>query len=393
MTDPTATPAPALSRYARAFHDGAGPGHHVASPLGAWMLLALVAPASEGAARGELEQALGLAADDAAAFVADLLRHPHPAVVAAVAAWWRDGGATPGLREWLDRLPAQVERGPLPGPREADRWASERTLGLIDRLDLDLGPASLLALASAVAARVSWRDPFELVPAGRLGAGSVWASRLHRVLLAPRRHRQLIAATPEAGDVGVHAAPAEEGLLVTSVIAAPAVPMGRVLAAADHIARSLAAGGDAGRRPLADLPLGPGPAWTLREGEAAGGPERYETVLPAWSARSEHDLTRDARLGFPAAAAALAPLLRGPERLEAKQSAMARYSRTGFEAAAVTGLQMLRHAVAGPHRVRTAEVRFGHPYAVVAVCQADDGPWRGLPAFSAWIAEPEDAEG
>ncbi len=80
----------------------------------------------------------------------------------------------------------------------------------------------------------------------------------------------------------------------------------------------------------------------------------------------------------------------------------ARYSRTGFEAAAVTaaavasGMPMTR-----PGLVRTAELRFGQPFAVVAAATGQDhharqqapglSPWHGLPVFSAWIAQPEDA--
>jgi hypothetical protein len=51
---------------------------------------------------------------------------------------------------------------------------------------------------------------------------------------------------------------------------------------------------------------------------------------------------------------------------------------------------------------RTAELRFGQPYAVVAVTTGPDHnagrrtatprPWRGLPVFSAWITQPEDAD-
>jgi hypothetical protein len=42
-------------------------------------------------------------------------------------------------------------------------------------------------------------------------------------------------------------------------------------------------------------------------------------------------------------------------------------------------------------------LRFGHPYAVVAVTTATEetassgNPWHGLPVFSAWVSEPEDA--
>jgi hypothetical protein len=49
-----------------------------------------------------------------------------------------------------------------------------------------------------------------------------------------------------------------------------------------------------------------------------------------------------------------------------------------------------------PGVLRTAELRFGHPYAVVAVTTDDNWsagrrPWEGLPVFSAWITQPEDA--
>jgi hypothetical protein len=53
---------------------------------------------------------------------------------------------------------------------------------------------------------------------------------------------------------------------------------------------------------------------------------------------------------------------------QAKQTVMARYTRIGFEAGAVTVLAI---AVSGvvhrPGVRRTAELRFGHPFAVVAV--------------------------
>ena len=38
----------ALARYARSFHQVAGDGHHVASPLGAWLLLAVASHTGEG---------------------------------------------------------------------------------------------------------------------------------------------------------------------------------------------------------------------------------------------------------------------------------------------------------------------------------------------------------
>ena len=109
-------------------------------------------------------------------------------------------------------------------------------------------------------------------------------------------------------------------------------------------------------------------------------------VLPAWSASSQLDLT-DPVLGFRAAKRALVP---GSDPWEASQAAMARYSRTGFEAAAVTAMAVLRSARI-PARHRHAELRFGHPYAVVALVQDARTPWHGVPVFSAWVTDPDDA--
>ncbi|MGB6457296.1 MAG: hypothetical protein WBH47_22735, partial [Streptosporangiaceae bacterium] len=120
-------------------------------------------------------------------------------------------------------------------------------------------------------------------------------------------------------------------------------------------------------------------------------------VLPAWSASSQHDLT-DPALGF---AAAVRGLGHGAEPWDARQAAMARYSRTGFEAAAVTAM-VAAVAARIPARHRVAVLRFGHPYAVVAVAtnpaadrqrpRAGGHPWHGLPVFSAWVSKPDDAD-
>jgi hypothetical protein len=109
-----------------------------------------------------------------------------------------------------------------------------------------------------------------------------------------------------------------------------------------------------------------------------------------------HELT-DPRLGFATVRHALDPV----DPWEAGQAAMARYTRIGFEAAAVTSLYTARSAlIRRPGVRRIAELRFGHPFAVVAVGAAEPqtsrrplprSPWDGLVVFSAWVTHPEDA--
>jgi hypothetical protein len=374
-----------VARYAARLHALAGPRHHVASPLGAWLLLALCSPAS-----GEV---LGCDPADAASLAAELLAHPDPLVPAAAAVWHRPGVSDAAAR-WLAGLPPSVTTGPLTSQAELDGWARRGTLGLIERFPVTLNPSLYLLAATVLATRVSWERPFDLAPASALGRSSPWAGTLSRVLRTPDGpgHQQFVAATAAAGDVAVHAARARGGLAVISVAAAPGIPAGDVLAAAYDLAPALATGGTVAGRSLFDLPLGEGPLWSVTERSAPvrsadGREERCTAVLPAWSARSEHDLS-DPALGFAEVAQALAP----GDPWQARQAAMARYTRVGFEAAAVTAVAVaMAMRVPRPGLIRTAELRFGHPFAVVAVATGD-GPWQGLAVFSAWVAQPEDAE-
>lgn len=392
-----------LARYAARLHALAGPRHHVASPLGAWLLLALCAPASQGKSDINLNVTLGADPGSAAQLAATLLAAPHPLVPAAAAVWYRET-TSQAVARWLAGLPPEVRTGPLTGQADLDEWARRYTFKMIERFPVDLDPALTLLVATVLATRVSWERPFDVAPASALGPSSPWAGLLTRVLRTPDGpgHEQFVAVSRQAGDVAVHTAVAAGGLRVTSVAAAPGVPAGDVLAAAYDLAPALATGRSVDRRSLFDLPLGEGPLWAVSERTApvrsgAARDERCTAVLPAWTARSEHDLS-DPSLGFADVARALAP--GGP--WQARQAAMAAYTRVGFEAAAVTGMAVAM-AMRVPRQglVRTAELRFGHPYAVVAVTTDDPGrpggssaarsPWHGLPVFSAWVADPEDA--
>jgi len=395
---PTSVVADCVTAYAARLHAAVGARHHVASPLGAWLLLALAGPATAGAHRDTVTEVLGCDVDTAAHAAAALLAVPHPLVASAVAVWTASSfEGTRDFQRWRGGLPGAVTTGELPGQADLDVWAQDHTFGLIDSFPVDTREAYLV-LASALATKVSWKVPFQLAPAARLGGASPWAHQVSQVLRTPAgpsfgAHVQFVAAAPAAGDVIVHMATAAGGLVVVSVAALPDVPADRVLATAHDIGRALAVGARVERRDLASLPRGEAPLWVIRDVTAEA--DTYIAVLPAWSASSRHDLS-DPRLGFAAAKRSLVP---DSDPWQARQAAMARYTRTGFEAAAVTALAVTL-GMRIPSQHREAELRFGHPYAVVALTTdhaADGRPqpelsaWRGLPVFSAWVAEPEDA--
>ena len=412
MTLTAADVAVPVASYAQRLHAAAGYDHHVASPLGAWLLLALCGTAATGEARRRLDGTLGCDSGEAADLAAELLASPHPLVPAAAAAWFGDELADVAAR-WLAALPPSVPASPMPSQADLDEWVRRHTLRLIERFPGVPDPGLQLLVATALATRVSWDTPFALAPAAALGQFSPWAAGLSQVLRTPDdySHQQFVATTAAAGDVAVHTAWASSqmtattagdltvynsahGVTVTSVAAAPGVPPGQVLAAAYELAPAVAARRELPRRSLFDLSLGDGPLWSISERRdvVTSPSEREEwciAVLPAWSARSTLGLTPPG-LGFDIAIPALMP----GQPWDVSQVALARYTRLGFEAAAVTTM-----AGGGPPTqregvVRRAELRFGHPYAVVAVAadSSGRGPWNGLPVFSAWVAEPSDAE-
>jgi hypothetical protein len=157
---------------------------------------------------------------------------------------------------------------------------------------------------------------------------------------------------------------------------------------------------------LFDLPLGKSACWTIveKEEEQWGRPlaERFRVLLPAWEASSSLDLTSP-DLGLVAAGHAIAEAAGVPKpKITSAQAAFARYTRTGFEAAAVTDIVLGGIEPQRIPRVRTATVRFDHPFAAVAITTGKDwslesrdfvvSPWHGIPVFSAWVAEPTETE-
>lgn len=381
----TAAAAPLITRYAQRFCRVHAGGHSVSSPLGAWLLLALAAPLARDSVRADLEDILGAGAKDVRRVVDALLRDPPRVVRSALAVW--------GVPDWPGGLPAAVQTGPVPTRAQADAWARDHTDGMIDRFPVDLSEMTAV-LASVLATRIAWLRPYDVTGAGELR--SPWSDRVGEALTLSGADGYLTDVAG-LGTVAVHTAVGGDCLQVISVIAGEDAPSEAVLAAAHDIARRQATGTTVSRRELADLALGDGRFWTISEDHRPGG-DRVRVVLPAWKASSNHELTADPGLGFGALGRALAASLPPGTAgaIQARQCAVARYNRWGFEAAAVTAVA-LRSAMMQPGVSRTATLRFGHPYAVVAVvgkgpARPRRDPWAGVPVFAAWVGEPAEVD-
>jgi hypothetical protein len=149
------------------------PDEFVCSPLGVWLLLAACVSAADGDKRIALEGALGCSGDEAAQLLEVFMASPPSALSAAIAVWVGVADATPQLADWARALPDAVESGFMPTKREADAWADRNTLGLIKSFPLQIDAATRIVLASALATKVSWPIPFDVVAANEhLGEAS-----------------------------------------------------------------------------------------------------------------------------------------------------------------------------------------------------------------------------
>jgi hypothetical protein len=113
-----------LGRYAERLHAQSGSDHHVVSPLGAWLVVALCAPLAQDETLDELREILGVEPDAAAEFAASLLSDPHPLVSAGAGAWVRLGIATNRIAHRQDALPSVVATGGIPVPTKPTRGHS-----------------------------------------------------------------------------------------------------------------------------------------------------------------------------------------------------------------------------------------------------------------------------
>ena len=390
----------------------------VSSPLGIWLLLAACVTAAVGSDLERLEDVLGCSAPEAATLLAEFLETPSPALHSALALWVSTSDRTTALVDWSAGLPPSVERGPIPSQADADAWAARRTSGP----DPPFPPRNHTShpraiLASALATKVTWQQPFSIAPAAeQVRASSPWSGRVEHVLVdrAPVLPLML-AQTEAAGVVAVHFAVANEELVVVSIAADPAVDRHLVFEAGYEIGRLCRV--DAvieARRSLFDLPLGQGHSWEIFEDEIASynAGDRSESIVSAmlvdWSVQSELDLQRSQRFGVAPALGALLGLI-GPhqtgDEYHAVQSGVASYTSKGFEAAAITALGVRASAAftrPGEKGLRrTARLFFDHPYAAIALAGRPSDFTRqgaghtelfGLPLFSVWVSEPREPE-
>ncbi|MFJ7148650.1 serpin family protein [Streptomyces sp. NPDC100445] len=374
------------ARWATTTHHGTA-----FSAAGVWPLLAFLADGAAGPARAELAGALGVPAERAAGAARELLARlaAVPGLEAALGLWTHHG--LPLREEWRAGLPAGTQGvfgdDLVTAQERLDRWAAERTGGLVERMPVTLTREARMVLAGALTLRTDWRQPFTELPL-RPAAGP-WQGRILRGLhrRSVRPDRVGVAGTPD-GFVTVLTVPGGGGIDVHLVLGEERMTSGQVLTAGvGVVGRGLPLTGGGG------LPHGHvGPGVHVEQQPAAGPePRTLDMTTVSYEVRADHDLlalpglfglttASDPRTGhFPGVSPH--PLAVG----EARQSAVARFGALGFRAAAVTAV-MPAPAGGAPsytHETTVVRVAFDRPFAFLTTDRESR-----LILLAGWVTDP-----
>lgn len=364
-----------------------GTGSGVLSGAGAWPLIAVLAGSADAPADSDLAAAAGIdpVTGIAAAREVVALLTETDGVDAALGLWAQERARV--YDDWRESVGADTV-GTLSGNPATDQpvlddWARLRTGGLIEKFPIDLHPDILLVLATAIAMRTTWTREF--TSGMHVPHGGPWDGQQVQSLARTTTHLDdvRVAATP-AGDLTLTAVAGTNGLDVHLVLgpddAAPSV----VLPAAVDVVTGSAPSTPGAALLESSTVAGPGVRIV-----SVAKPSVQLTTVP-FEVRSEHDLLAAGDVFALGAVAndGVGHFSRVAETdlyvSDARQSAMARFTATGFEAAAVTAIGM--RATSLPMlSAKGLAVTYDRPFGFVATHRES-----GLVLFAGWVsAAPE----
>lgn len=353
--------------------------HHVASPLGAWMLLAFL---SEKQDSQLLEKVLGVDTTKAAELLEGLLKDiPEP--IAATLHGWINPDSTKRYAEFIkrSRFDKDIEVK-FPSEKELNDWAKNNTKGIIEKFPLVPDDTFTGLFASALATDVKWRQPLDVESAPE---NSTWD--VDTVLRDDNENHFWVAVNEELHTFIVHLNISKDNLMVYSVIPVEDVSAEETVRFANEIATgSSVRGNQETNAHVLEEALGKGSILEKVGEQTVDDPHTQFILngwLPAWESENKFDLAGK-KMAFGEAVS-----LGEGELLDAVQVTKAQYGAEGFKAAAITAVMVSRAAVrfTEKHTVPVYEVAFNKPYAVVAAYNNFRSPWHKVPVFSGYIKQ------
>lgn len=377
---------PILDTFSERFHENFKGKHRLASPLGAWCLLAYIAINDENPDPKVIDS-LGCSPAEAQVILTKLLQKQPKMVSLAVKSWLNPPVThVASVKSW-DKEAKEVS-APLkdiPTQDELNAWARAESNRLITQFPVEINPDMFLVLfTNLVGTEVNWDEPYKAVPDEAMG--SAW--KAENFLVAHKEsYSSYIYQDESHGLFGVHRKFAKDGeFSVYSVIALDDSVSEEATMA---VARKLASSGTYKRLSAHELPLGESSHGILSvtAQKAPSSEEIFTTFLPAWESSNNFNLLQT-DLGFREALERFKDMDDAGIYIQAKQGVDAKYTAEGFKASSRTfGISVKRCRPVEDCEIRHVTMRFNRPYAVVAMVDHVNKAWNRVPIFDGWVAE------
>lgn len=370
----------ALSGYASDFHavlEVTENDNIVASPLGSWMLLASLASSTDfshnTAEKTRIEAILHTSVANATIFLEELLQIEQLNYISHV--WYREQllSKYPNVINWLHSNEIVPSTASIPEKTALDIWTKEHTHDLIEKFPLDVDENMFFLMANVIYSKFNWEHSFRSVKDSAMSA--VW--NVEDFLFSNKTRIEFYTVDGKEYLCYPVAAEGTETVLLTLPIHHTVSDAG-LIAAAHRIAIREEV------ERVSYAAMEPEEGVYLFEQRVGTTPLVINVTLPAWVADSKHDLYAEEAFGYQALSEALAYGAKEEWEAKAAQSAVAKFKKDGFEAAAVTAFGMMRASAVMPPRMTqdVLTVNFSKPFAFI--CTID-----GVPAFSGIIKKAD----
>jgi hypothetical protein len=377
---------PILDSFSERFHQNLRGKHRLASPLGAWCLLAYIA-INDDNPHPKVIESLGCSPEEAQEILTKLLKKQPKVVSLAVKAWLNPSAANvASVKSWDNE--AKEVASPIkdiPTQDELNAWARAESNRLITQFPVEINPDMFLALfTNLVGTEVAWESPYKAVSDEAMG--SAW--KIDNFLVAHKETYSSYIYQDETYDLfGVHRKFAKDGEF--SVYSVIALDNNVSEEATMAVARKIVSSGGYKRFSAHELPLGESANGTLSvtAQKAPSSEEIFTTFLPAWESSNNFNLLQT-DLGFREAIERFEDMDDAGIYVEAKQGVEAQYTAEGFKASSRTfGIATKRCRPVEDCEIRHVTMRFNRPYAVVAMVDDVNKTWNRVPIFDGWVAE------
>lgn len=367
-----------ITDYTNKFHDAlpTKEGNTVASPLGSWLLLAALAVGVDytdhPSLKTRIEERLCTTVEQAEQIIKEITSIEQLNYVAHAWSNPKYLDSFPIINKWWKENKTLNSTPQLPSKEWLDNWASKNTNGLIPTFPLNVDPTVVFLAANIIYSKFSWETPFSVVQNLQMteewGVSDFLFSKKYSVLFVEHEGRTFVylpvySKTKEI----VHLVLALEDITDAELLSA-------TVAISDPWKNKVI--------PYNEIEPIPG-LIEFEKIQAMAGPA-YEVTLPAWSAESSIDLTSNEVYGFMDITRIFGEGSKDGFSAEAKQVAVSKFKKEGFEAAAVTAY-MIRAAGVAPRSYKEQDlikINFSRKFGYVCTVE-------GIPVFSGIIKKAD----